>query len=186
MGLYFLRGVETELKRMNTLVENVLKCVKDRRSVPRKPAVLPISSLAEMNDFENIDENCYTDVRPYAIIYTFPSRLVHNFKPRLRKLFGRQKNEQGVSCVVHVHVYKTRKIGISGLTNQSQKEMVNNELNIEKLKWKRNPDLSEIFERLPICTKTLLLNCIIRQYLDNELRKYKVRGGEIFVRLNTF
>lgn len=47
---------------MNTLVENVLKCVKDRRNVPRKSAVLPISSLAEMNDFGNIDENRYTDV----------------------------------------------------------------------------------------------------------------------------
>lgn len=47
---------------MNTLLEKVLKCVKDHRSVPRKPAVLPISSLAEMDDFENIDEDRYTDV----------------------------------------------------------------------------------------------------------------------------
>lgn len=49
-------------RRMNTLLEKVLKSVKDHRSVPRKPAILPISSLTEMDDFENIDEDRYTDV----------------------------------------------------------------------------------------------------------------------------
>jgi len=47
---------------MNTLLSNILKCVQDRRSTPRKPAILPISSLAQMDDFENTDESCYTDV----------------------------------------------------------------------------------------------------------------------------
>ncbi|KAL6417326.1 hypothetical protein ACFW04_011863 [Cataglyphis niger] len=47
---------------MNILLEKVLKCIKDRRSVLRKPAILPISSLTEMDDFGNIDEDRYTDV----------------------------------------------------------------------------------------------------------------------------
>ncbi|XP_050452163.1 uncharacterized protein LOC126851866 [Cataglyphis hispanica] len=57
MGLYVIQMKWCgELKRMNTLLEKVLKCVKNHRSVPRKPAVLPISSLRDMDDFENIDE----------------------------------------------------------------------------------------------------------------------------------
>jgi len=48
--------------RTNTLLEDVLKSIQDHRGVPQKPAVLPISSLAEMNDFENIDENRYTNI----------------------------------------------------------------------------------------------------------------------------
>jgi len=48
--------------RTNTLLEDVLKSIQDHRGVPQKPAILPISSLTEMNDFENIDENRYTNV----------------------------------------------------------------------------------------------------------------------------
>lgn len=44
------------------LLQNILKCIRDQRGVPRKLAVFPISSLAEMDDFENIDENRYNDV----------------------------------------------------------------------------------------------------------------------------
>lgn len=47
---------------MNVLLQNIHKCVQDQRGVPRKPAVFPISSLAEMDDFENMDENRYNDV----------------------------------------------------------------------------------------------------------------------------
>lgn len=47
---------------MNAVIEKVVKCVKDHRGVPRKAAVLPISSLTAMDDFETIDENGYSDV----------------------------------------------------------------------------------------------------------------------------
>ncbi|GAB1867687.1 DUF4806 domain-containing protein [Camponotus japonicus] len=50
---------------MNTVLEKVLKSIQDHRGMPRKPAVLPISSLAEMDNFENIEENSYTDVVNY-------------------------------------------------------------------------------------------------------------------------
>jgi len=47
---------------MNSLLQNILKHVQDSGGVPCKPAVLPISSLTEMDDFENGDNNCYTNV----------------------------------------------------------------------------------------------------------------------------
>jgi len=49
-------------RRTNTLLKSILKCVQDYRGVPRKPAVLPLSSVEEMDELENADENCYTDV----------------------------------------------------------------------------------------------------------------------------
>ncbi|XP_011696639.1 PREDICTED: uncharacterized protein LOC105455208 [Wasmannia auropunctata] len=54
--------MEAEFKRTNTVIQSILKCVQDHRGVPRKPAVLPVSSLAEMDDFENIDKNRFTEV----------------------------------------------------------------------------------------------------------------------------
>lgn len=47
---------------MNTLLENILKCVRNRRDQPGKPACIPISSVEEMDAFENIDQNDYSDV----------------------------------------------------------------------------------------------------------------------------
>ena len=48
---------------MNTVLEKILKSTKDHRGVSHKDlAVLPISSLAEMDNFENIEENSYTEV----------------------------------------------------------------------------------------------------------------------------
>lgn len=47
---------------MNTLLQSILKCVQDHRGVPRKPKVLPVSSVEEMDAFENMDENRYSDV----------------------------------------------------------------------------------------------------------------------------
>ncbi|XP_070156512.1 uncharacterized protein [Polyergus mexicanus] len=55
--------VEAELKRMNTLLEKLLKCVQHRHNPSHKPAILPISSLTEMDIFERIDEEGYSDVR---------------------------------------------------------------------------------------------------------------------------
>jgi len=49
-------------RRTNTLLKSILKCVQDYRGVPQKPAVLPLSSVEEMDEFENADEDCYTDV----------------------------------------------------------------------------------------------------------------------------
>ncbi|XP_036141163.1 uncharacterized protein LOC118645025 isoform X2 [Monomorium pharaonis] len=55
--------MEAEFKRTNTLLQNILKCVQpNNHGVPRKPAVRPISSLAEMDDFENMNEDEYNDV----------------------------------------------------------------------------------------------------------------------------
>ncbi|XP_036138684.1 uncharacterized protein LOC118644367 [Monomorium pharaonis] len=53
--------METEFKRTNTLLQNILKCVQpNNQGVPRKPAVLPISSIAE-----NMNEDDYNDVVNY-------------------------------------------------------------------------------------------------------------------------
>jgi len=49
-------------RRTNTLLKSILKCVQNYRGVPRKPAVLPVSSVEQMDEFENADEDCYTDV----------------------------------------------------------------------------------------------------------------------------
>jgi len=49
-------------RRTNTLLKSILKCIQDYRGVPRKPAVLSISSVEEMDEFENADEDCYTDI----------------------------------------------------------------------------------------------------------------------------
>ncbi|XP_036141759.1 uncharacterized protein LOC118645218 [Monomorium pharaonis] len=58
--------MEAEFKRTNTLLQNILKCVQpNNHGVPRKPAVRPISSLAEMDDFENMNEDEYNDVVNY-------------------------------------------------------------------------------------------------------------------------
>lgn len=47
---------------MNGILENILQYVQNRQRIPRKPNILPISSLAEMDTFENIDDNIYSDV----------------------------------------------------------------------------------------------------------------------------
>ncbi|GAB1867451.1 DUF4806 domain-containing protein [Camponotus japonicus] len=57
--------VEAELKRMNGLLEKILKCVQNRNSIAQKPAILPISTLDQMDAFQNIDDNGYSDVVNY-------------------------------------------------------------------------------------------------------------------------
>lgn len=50
---------------MNGLLHNILRCVQnnnDRDRVPRKPACLPISSVVQMNVFENINDDDYREV----------------------------------------------------------------------------------------------------------------------------
>lgn len=46
---------------MNTLLEGILKCVQNRRYPSQKPDIFPISTLAEMDRFERIDEKDYSD-----------------------------------------------------------------------------------------------------------------------------
>nr|XP_012214534.1 PREDICTED: uncharacterized protein LOC105667362 [Linepithema humile] len=63
-----LSSIDAELKRMNGLLHNLLKCVQsnnDRDRVPRKPACLPISSVIEMDAFEDIDDNDFREVVNY-------------------------------------------------------------------------------------------------------------------------
>ncbi|GAB1862849.1 DUF4806 domain-containing protein [Camponotus japonicus] len=59
-----IRHIETEFKRMNIL-QSILKCVQIRNHPSRKPRIFPIASLEEMDNFENIDENAYSDVVNY-------------------------------------------------------------------------------------------------------------------------
>lgn len=47
---------------MNGLLEKILKCVQNRNSIAQKPAILPISTLDQMDAFQNIDDNGYSDV----------------------------------------------------------------------------------------------------------------------------
>ncbi|CAL1672681.1 unnamed protein product [Lasius platythorax] len=63
-----LSSIDAELRRMNGLLHNVLRCVQsnnDRDRVPRKPACLPISSVVEMDTFQAIDDDDYREVVNY-------------------------------------------------------------------------------------------------------------------------
>ncbi|XP_036146328.1 uncharacterized protein LOC118646786 [Monomorium pharaonis] len=57
--------IEAELKRMNSILEKVLKCVQDSQTYIQKPNSLPITSLAQMDAFENLNENDYSNVVKY-------------------------------------------------------------------------------------------------------------------------
>ncbi|XP_011630015.1 uncharacterized protein LOC105422362, partial [Pogonomyrmex barbatus] len=46
----------------NTLLKNILKIIQNRGRIIRKPIILSISSLAEMDIFENINENDYFEI----------------------------------------------------------------------------------------------------------------------------
>lgn len=55
-------------RRMNTILEKILKCVQkqtDRSRVPRKPAILPTSTLEDMDAFERIDDDNFLQVVSY-------------------------------------------------------------------------------------------------------------------------
>jgi len=47
---------------MNGLLDKVLKCVQDHQICMQKPASLPVTSLAQMDAFENMNEDEYSDV----------------------------------------------------------------------------------------------------------------------------
>lgn len=47
---------------MNELLEKIYKCVQIRHCTQHKPTALPISSIEEMEVFEQIDDNEYLNV----------------------------------------------------------------------------------------------------------------------------
>jgi hypothetical protein len=49
-------------RRTSAVLQNILQCVQTHRGVSQKPAILPVSSVEQMEEFENIEENRYTDV----------------------------------------------------------------------------------------------------------------------------
>ncbi|XP_025154662.1 uncharacterized protein LOC112588563 [Harpegnathos saltator] len=60
-----LKIMKTDMKKSHGLLQKILKCVQDRHSAPQKPAVLPISTLQQMDEFENLTEEDYSDVVNY-------------------------------------------------------------------------------------------------------------------------
>ena len=60
---------------MNTLLESVLQCVRPTHNgPPRKPAVIPLSSLEEADCFEDIDDETYSKVvseNEIMLLFTF-------------------------------------------------------------------------------------------------------------------
>lgn len=44
---------------MNSILEKIWTCVKNRRQAPQKPAIFPIVSLADMDIFEKFEEDEY-------------------------------------------------------------------------------------------------------------------------------
>lgn len=61
-------------RRMNGLLQKILKCVQDRHSTLQKPDELPISSLQQMDAVENIDDNGYSNIvsnNNFALINSF-------------------------------------------------------------------------------------------------------------------
>jgi len=47
---------------MNGVLDKILKYVQDRQTCMQKPASLPITSLAQMDAFENMSEDEYSDI----------------------------------------------------------------------------------------------------------------------------
>lgn len=60
-----LDRVEAEMKRVNSTLEKILRCVQDRQRAPRKPAIFPIASLPDMDAFERLDEDGYSNAVNY-------------------------------------------------------------------------------------------------------------------------
>ncbi|KAM0735059.1 hypothetical protein ACS0PU_011172 [Formica fusca] len=53
------------MKRVNSTVDKILRCVQDRHRAPRKPAIFPIASLPDMDAFEGIGEDGYSNAVNY-------------------------------------------------------------------------------------------------------------------------
>ncbi|EFN78043.1 hypothetical protein EAI_04506 [Harpegnathos saltator] len=59
------RNVEVMIKKIEEKQQKILKCVQERHSVPRKPHGLPITTLQEIDAFENQDEQYYSEAVTY-------------------------------------------------------------------------------------------------------------------------
>lgn len=100
-----LDRIEAQLKKMNTLMENIFKCVQiSHTSTSFKPTILPISSVAGMRAFENLDEEAYSNVINYfhyiggfnlkeAINLCLKESLQDSFTPSLT-WWGREENQE--------------------------------------------------------------------------------------------
>ena len=68
-------SIRSACRRMNTLLESVLQCVQPTRNgPPSKPAVIPLSSPEEVDCFETIDDETYSNVvseSEIMILFTF-------------------------------------------------------------------------------------------------------------------
>ncbi|XP_020297895.1 uncharacterized protein LOC109862297 [Pseudomyrmex gracilis] len=53
------------MKRVNSTAEKILRCVQNRHHAPQKPAIFPIASLPDMDAFEKIDEDGYSNAVNY-------------------------------------------------------------------------------------------------------------------------
>ncbi|XP_036143205.1 uncharacterized protein LOC118645689 [Monomorium pharaonis] len=57
-----------ESQKLHNVMEQMLKCIKnkdDKCKVPQKPALLPIATVEEMVEFENVNEKTYKEVVSY-------------------------------------------------------------------------------------------------------------------------
>jgi len=61
------------------ILQSILKCVQIRNHPSRKPRIFPIASLEEMDNFENIDENAYSDVVRKKFKITIQQTSIKNY-----------------------------------------------------------------------------------------------------------
>ncbi|XP_032687578.1 uncharacterized protein LOC116851852 [Odontomachus brunneus] len=60
-----ISNVEAEIKKITAGINKILRCVQDHRSAVRKPDGLSITSMEQMQEFEESVEQHYTDVVNY-------------------------------------------------------------------------------------------------------------------------
>ena len=62
-------------RQTSTLIPNILQCVqRTHNGPPQKPAVIPLSSPEEVNCFETIDDESYSNVvreNEIMLLFTF-------------------------------------------------------------------------------------------------------------------
>ncbi|XP_026824756.1 uncharacterized protein LOC105279247 [Ooceraea biroi] len=85
--------MEAELKRMNTLLEEIVRHQRnrDRPNQVRKPRILPISSIREMDAFEGATDDIFFDTvsRERKILHaTAPSTAAHTRDSEKMKNLG--------------------------------------------------------------------------------------------------
>ncbi|XP_025156337.1 uncharacterized protein LOC105189628 isoform X2 [Harpegnathos saltator] len=61
-----LANLELEVKKMNGTLMKILKCAQDRYSAVEIPQGLPISTLEQIDAFENQDDERYSQVQYFS------------------------------------------------------------------------------------------------------------------------